>query len=268
MNINFRKIVTELSDESFEQLKVYLQPYAWNYFVKNDEVTKLMELEKIGEYLKSFETVTKFRDGELAAKYAGMLIQYVDNRILPSKRGETANKAEKYFRRAKQLQASIPECEDSNRLVTILEDFTKVFLCLYDECIKDVEKQITNISFHVSGIDFDKLIEFYRKDVPAQSKLEQKAPDQLKRVIGTKFLRGADEVKKGFGDMQKGFQDAQKEFGDQIKKMVKKTDQTIEPVHDFLEYLDDRNIYTEKDFTIILLTIFYLRIKDYELGMD
>jgi len=267
MNIDFRKLVLELSDESFEQLKEYCSPYTWSFFVKQDEVTRLMQLEKIGDYLRPFEASAKLRDADLAKKYVDVLLQYIDNRTVPAKKGETPCKAEKYFKRAKALQQKVSQCDDSDMLITILEDFSKIFLCMYSECMINIEKQITTLDFHVSKLDFGALTEFFLKDTPALSRIEQKAPDQLKKVIPSKFLKGADEVKKGLNDMQKGLQDAHKGLGDQLKKMLKSEDTIVEPVHDLLEYLEDHDIYNEKNFTVLLLTVFYLRIKDYELGL-
>lgn len=267
MNIDFRKLILELSDDSFIRLKTLLDPYIWNYFVDIDEVTKEMELEKIGEYLKAFELSSKLRDNDFAKKYTDILHLYIDNRIVPAKKGEIPCKAEKYFGRAKEIQKNITTCESSDVLLTYLEDYTKIFLCLYRECIKDIETQITDLEFHVTDIDFKNLIAFYMKDTPSQWKIEQKAPEQLRKVIPTRFLKGADGVKKGINDMQKGIQDAHKDFGDQLKKMMKKEDTIIEPVHDFIEYVEGKDIYSEKAFSSILLTIFFLRIKDYEMGL-
>ena len=268
MNIDFKKAVFELSDESFEMLKDLLEPYLWNYFLKKEEITKAIELEKIGEYLKAFEAQKKTRDGDLAYLYASTLLPYVENRISTAKKGNSPCKAERFLERARKLQVQLKTHEEDIDLIGLLEDFTKIFVCLYAECIKDINNKVISINFHAATINIDEMISFFLNDTPALKKLGEDTPEQLKGFIPKGFFKGANDVMKGINDMQKGLQDAQKGIGDSVKKMMRKPDDIAEPVHDFIEYLDENSIYTDKVFSAIILSIFYLRVRDYELGNE
>ena len=266
--IDFKQLVFDYSDESFTALKDSLDFYFWSYYISRDEMTKPVFLEKIGEYLRYYELQTKLRDNDLAYSYSSFLLPFLENRIVTAKPGNAIqNKAEKYYNRLKTINDQIKSAEDKSIMLEKLEDFTKVFLCLYSNYIKS-KKPVSTVDFHVSYIDIENLIEDLTKDRPEGKKLEDIAPDAAKMFIPTNIFRSVDDIKKGLSDVQRGIQDAQRGISDEIKKRIIKEDTLFEPVHDYIEFCQKHEIYTIESFVIIMLKLMYYRIKDFEQGLN
>lgn len=267
--IDFKKLIIELSDESFIQFRDQTEPYVWSYFLEKEEITKPVLLEKIGEYLKNYEIQSGKRDNDLAFAFSSYLIPYVENRVIETKKGEgVPNTAERYLKRLRLLNKQILSVDSKEKLTVCLEDFVKVFICLYAEYIGNDNKPIRSVEFHISKVKIDEVIDYLADDIPTDKSLEELTPEAARKIIPANLLKGADDLRKGFADMSKGLQDVQKGLSGEIKKMFKKDDTVYEPVHDFIEKCERENLYTSPDFVSIMLRLLYLRVRDYEQGRN
>ena len=77
--INFPKIVSEMSDGSFAQFKEDSEDYLRYYFCESKVASKELVSEKIGNYLERLEEKTKLRDNYLAETYSSILLKYLQN---------------------------------------------------------------------------------------------------------------------------------------------------------------------------------------------
>lgn len=265
--IDFKTCVLELSDESFGQVKTLLEPYCWNYFLESDEITRGILLEKLGEYLCAFEMNAKKRDNDLAFCYTSFLLPYLENRVVENK-GGVKNTAQRYLERIRKINDQIITVDSTGKQLSLLEDYTKIFVCLYSEIMKSGGKRIQNVQFHLSGSDIIGILDELSTDHPVDKPLEEATPDALKMFIPVNVLKQADNLRKGINDVQRSVQDAQKGLADEIKNRVTKQDLVVEPVHDFVEKRLKENIYTVIDYVKILLVILYYRVKDYEQGLS
>ena len=70
------------------------------------------------------------------------------------KKDEVPCQAYRYLCRAQKINERIKKNESEN-LLEDLEDFTKVFLCIYDHYLKHNHEKVETIEFKICGIGFD-----------------------------------------------------------------------------------------------------------------
>ena len=253
--IEFDKLINELSDVSFCELKERIGNYLSFYYVDDPNlITREMMLEKIGGYLKQFESENfRMTDKKFVETYYGELLSLLKDRVVAS------SKAEEFYNKAQRLSEVVGACEE-NLFYSNLEDYTKVFLTIYNSFLKNREK-VKDISFLVSVIDYDALTDVFLQDKPEINK-------DVKRLLNKAEQITPRAVKSVVNEAQgviNGFQN-------QVSKLVvrsekKKKEKDFEPIYSVLLEEKDGHYFTKRVFAYILMTIIYLRLKDFEEGL-
>ena len=250
--IDFKTLILELSEDSFERVKYRISPRLNFYYIDSENADRYMLLEKLGDYLRTFELKTGKRDNDLAIIYTTELMKYIDYRIKEDTR------ADRYYNKAKEIIQTIRE-KLSDNLLQNLEDFTKIFLCLYSEYVKDPEKNVEKISFYVRDIDIDAVLQYLEIDSPKMTPAKDIAPGFMRGFIPKEVFKGVDDTRKAM---------AQLDLGINFPQQKKRPDLIFEPIHDVIEEEEQFDKYSYKIFAVILLVILYRRIWDFESGLS
>ena len=260
MVIKFPEIIQSLSDDSFTNLKNNTKYYIRYYFLNWENTSRDVFIEKLGEYLSHVETSNKVKDDKLANLYASSLFKYVDNRIYRS--DDTGDpRVIQYFNRLIQIGDTIKAGKDD--LLPLLEDYTKVFLCLYSQYVNH-QKRINKIQFDLSKIDFEKVYGFLIKDEPETYKLEEKAPLGMDAFVPKEVLRKVDDAVDKVDDLRKGVQQFTNDLSKWHENNKRNKDYSEYPVYKVTDYYSNQSLYSAKNFSLLLLRIIYYRLKDIE----
>lgn len=267
--IDFREIVAELSDSSFAKVKEETTEYYDQFFVMPEEIDRLMYLEKLGTYLKEVERRNNIRDKDLLKIYMDELYPYIKENIEP------AGRAGKYVQRLNDEYGSIKYIDDSGS-VEALENYTSIYLCLFEEILKSYKKKIDDFDFRIAGVEIDKICDKIRGTKIAKPvKIPFISVPPLKNVIPQGVAQAGDDVMRGLGNVLKPGNDPEKESGSVIHvgigtKRPQKVvfNNAVEPIHDTLEKAENKSLYSRKFFTVLLLRLMYYRLYDFEVGEE
>ena len=250
--INFHGLISELSEESFERVKFRIAPYLNFYFIDEENADKNLVIEKIGEFLRNLELKTGKRDHDLADIYISYLYKYVDNRINYSTR------AYRYFKKAQRIKSGISRLSEEE-LVQNLEDFTKIFVCLYSEYINNKKNPVSDINFYLSEVDLDSILKNLESDTPQMVPLKKMAPKVLRDIVPKDVFKNVDDAREAMSKVN---------VPNIIPGKKKKMDDLYEPIHDVIEMEEINERYDAKAFVSILLPILYRRLLDFECGLQ
>lgn len=253
--IQFDKLLTELSDDSFKELKARTSDYLSFYYVDNlDAVDRTLYLEKLGAYFKQFTQGNMLMsDKKFVDTYYDELNSLIRDRVV------SAYKADEFYDKAKKLAKSVNSLMD-NEFYTNLEDYTKIFLTIYAEFIKKRD-QVKEISFFVNDIDYDALSNVYLNDKPETNKEIKRLKDKVEaiapRVVRDVF-NGAKSNIQGLMDIANNKLAA---------KNKKKQEKDFELFSSTISEEKEGKYFSKRVFSFIIMTIIYLRLKDFELGL-
>lgn len=243
--IDFKKIILELSNDSFEKLKEKLKDVLNYFYISQEEISKSLLLEKIGDYQFHFEMKnSKVRDNDFSKVYVDELYSLLKGRVLSYKDKE-------YFNKLTEIKDNINKYKD-DQLIEKLEDFTKVFVCLYDRYINKAQNE--DFYLNVRTIDLESFVEYFSNDKPESNAVVKK----VENIIESQEVlnQAADNIKSLQGNINK------------FREKFAKKDTSDEPIHDVVEKIKSENIYNSRTFSYILLLIFYYRALDFEEGKD
>ena len=247
--IEFKKITHNLSDESFDKIKRITESYISYYFVGIEETDKNLYLEKIGEYFKNFENHNKkIRDNDIAQMYVSELASLMKNRAKPGTR------AEDYLNRITEIENTISNA-DVDKLISLMEDATKLFVCFYN-CFIENGFPVCTPYFFAEVVDYSRLAKSFLLDKPEDGKDKKAFLNKVDSLIPTKVKNMANDINEKAKET--------KEVVEQ--KLAKKVDTIYEPFHNQIEYDETNDRYTKRAASFILLSIMYFRIVDLEEG--
>ena len=264
--IKYSKIISDMSEESFSQFKKDSEDYLRYYFCDANDASKELVTEKIGNYLERLEEKTKLRDNDLSATYSSILMKYLQNRITESDDAKS-KRVQKYYEKLKSLHSSIKAENDEDILLTELEDFTKIFLCLY-EAYKNTKKKINDFQFNVGKIaNIKELIDYFFEDAPDVS-IQNQAPGFVKNIVPKQILATMDDIFEKSKELQDDVINAAASIRlPKFNRMAKKKN-VYEPVHDVLEYYNANDLFNRKRFAGLLMLLMFYRLKDYEVDFE
>ncbi len=247
-SIEFRTIVDDLSQESFEVLKIQLDQYIQFYFLDSNDADRGLVLEKLGDYLSKIEMKNNLKDNDLAYAYS--------SELLPMLNGKTQknSQADQYFKRASQINSDIRKGNCEN-VLSALEDFSKVFLCLYSQCCVEKGHPISLIRFRISEVKLDLVIEGILKEKNQVEDAADKIYKQVNHVI-------PDPVKNSVNVIQ----DKAVEFQKAIDRLINKNSEKKEdqPIRYAMNQIDSK-IYSKRGFALMMLRLMYVRLADSEM---
>lgn len=247
--IDFKKIIYELSDESFLDLKKKTSPYITFYFANVDAAAKETYLEKLGEYFKCFEEKnTKYKDNDLPVIYVETLSSLMQNR---TKNGSVA---EKYYVKNLRLKDTVYAVKE-DALLQLLEDETKIFVCFYDALVK-YGCPVNEVYFLANEAEFDRIKERFIGDKPEASTDKKALLKKVDGLFSNQFKNIADNANEKRLENKKNIS----------RKMNNKKEDVKEPIHDVIEFEKESDIFTKRIAVLILLCIMYQRVIDFETG--
>lgn len=254
--IDFRSIINDLSKSSFRKLIIDTDDYYNHFFYGPEEFTKEMYTEKIGEYLLRLEEKLNCRDGDFSEIYMDTLFPVLRSQIVAE------SKADKYLSRLKELYGEIKFSEED--ITPSLELYSKIFLSIYTAYLK-TGKPVSEFAFSIKDTDID---EICSSVLGAKIKKKIKLPF-VKSVSNINII--PQQVQKATDEAAKGIDEAARVAGslfDRLRRDENSEDDRYEPVHDNLEKTDPVDVLTKKQFSVLLLRMFYYRLADFELGAD
>ncbi len=212
MVINYEDLVNEYSEEGFESLKKYLADYVSCFCINYDVIDRTMLVEKLCDYVMSFESRNNKKDSLIPGIYVNELLPIINKTVEEPKKGAESCPAFKYVERARQIAERIKK-NNSENLIEDMEDFTKILLCLYSPYMK-TKKKVEDIEFKMHGIGFD-------------------------------FIRSSLIKEKGF-------------------KFIKPKKNETERIYNKWKTNERNNIYSVRNFAVMILSLFYIRLTDLE----
>lgn len=226
--IDFKALIESFGEEAYELAKHELAPFLQFYYCGAENTSRDMFLEKLCEYINRVGQSEKLTDDTLARDYVDELFPLIDSHI------EKGSQAEKYFERAKSIQKRLKDNADVSP-EAMLEDFSKIFLCMVSSKVKKPKKKLAEISFHIADVDFPAVIEAAFGERRPIVDVER-AKDFALRLL------------------QKKSEDAQNN-----------AEESSEDAHPFsiIREFDDK-CYSKKSLARVLLTLFFLQLSDYE----
>lgn len=253
--IDFRYIIGDLSKSSFNKLVIETDDYYNRFFYGQDEFTSEMYAEKIGEYLLRLEEKINCRDGDFAEIYMDTLFPVLRSQIVPD------SKAGKYLNRIKELYGEIKFSEED--VTPHLELYSKIFLSIYTAYLK-TNKPVSEFAFSIKDTDIDDI---------CSSVLGAKIKKKIKLPFGKSVSNIniiPEQLQKATDEAAKGIDGAARAAGNLFDRLRRENsdENKIEPVHDNLEKTDPVDVLTKKQFSVLLLRMFYYRLADFELGTD
>ena len=256
--IHFPELIGTLSETSFDQLKANSSNYIRCCFLEESKVTKDVYLEALGTYLSGVESALKIKDDKLAEIYANTLFKYVDNRISMAKNAE---KARRYFERLKSIRDAIRE--ETEDVLPLLEDFTKLFLCLYARFARNGQK-IVEIQLDLGKIDFESVYNCLLKDEPDPVNLEANPPAGLDAILPKEVIKQMDQALDLADDFRRNTQKFMDGVASKAPGLKKKPDYSMYPVYMASEFRKNPSLYTDKNYALFLLRILYYHMRDLE----
>lgn len=256
--IDFQKIINDYSEESFDRFLELTDHYIKYYFEKPENPSKELVTEKIGNYLEHFIADSKIRDDELAELYVNGSFAYLEQRI-----DQKNERVGKYFKKLSAIQEDIMDA-DKEILIEKLEDYTKIFLCLYAERVKDFDNQISSINFHIDLINIVDLLKKFDEDAPKIKLLEDNI--SVKNLAARKAIKAVDKIHLGGAN----FANHAQQLAEKIAEMVptKEINRESLPVYYVKNSFGENDILTEKKFIEFCMILFYLRDVDLESVID
>ena len=214
MLIQFDEILESYSENGIHLFRKYLSDYIACFYVDINDVDRVNLLEKTCDYVMAFEFRNKKIDSSIPELYVGELLPVIDKVVKVPKKDEVPCQAYRYVERAHEISFRIKKNESDN-VIEDLEDFTKIFLCIYDHYLKNNREKVETIDFKMRGIGFD----YIRTDLVREKRF--------------KFLRRNNKL----------------------------MDETI---HNVLYINEKNNIYNTRNFAVMVLSLFYIRLNDLE----
>lgn len=247
--IDFKKIVDELSGDSFNELKEITTDFIPFYFIKSEEADKTTYLEKLGEFFRRFEENNpKIRDNDLPLMYFEELTSLMKNRV------KYGSLAEKYCAKSEDLDSKLSNISEEG-LISLLEDKTKVFACFYDSLIKN-GVPVENVFFSVENTDLAMVKDYFLADKPEPGKDKKAFMQKMDSLVPDQIKTAANDINEKAKGIQEGI----------AHKFAKKVDELHEPIHDVIEYEKDFDRYAKRSASFVLMAIIYKRIVDLESG--
>lgn len=229
MTIDFKALIESLSEEAYAIAKNELTLFFEFYYCAPESISREMFLEKLCEYINRVGQSEKSTDDALARDYVDELFPLIDSRV------EKGSQAEKYFERAKSIQKRLKDnSEDSSE--AMLEDFSKIFLCMVSSKMKKSKKKLADISFHIADVDFPAVIE---------------------AAFGEK--RPLVDVEKAKDLALKLFQKKNEDTQDRVEEDSCEGSPSFSIIREF-----DVKRYSKKSLARVILTLFFLQLSDYE----
>ena len=147
-----KQLFDGIDDEHYEKLKKLSSRILRFRVIDENDVSRDFYLEKIYDYLDTVNIKNSInpRKYEYVSSYVDSLLALIDNKVVKGSR------AEKYLKKAKSIESRIKGNEES--CAELLKDFTRIFVCLYLECIKS-DKPLENFDFTLSYDALQKAIE-------------------------------------------------------------------------------------------------------------
>ncbi len=156
--IIIKDFINELSLDSLKTFKEETKDYLSFYFIDINIISLDEFIEKVYEYLKCFELKNNVRDADLFNIYVNELWSDIGNVC------EKDSKAAKYLMKANKIREELKKGKLTDEEgKDDLETFSKIYLTILSQLIKQNSKRINDLDFAVSKIDYAGVKDFLYK---------------------------------------------------------------------------------------------------------
>jgi len=190
MNIDYKNIVDDYSENSFELIKKYLQEYISCFCIDYSDMERSMFIEKLYEYVLSYEVKNNKKDSAIPELYVKELMSIISKLVMTPKKDEPSCRAYLFLEKAQDIVTRIKK-KHSNNLLDDLEDISKIFICIYDEYLRNNKKKIEDIDFNIHSDRFD-----YIKANLINKKSSIKTNDKESIIYNTILKNKSNEIYK------------------------------------------------------------------------
>lgn len=149
--LEIRRIIDELSESLFLDLKHKTDGIIRYYFVDVDLVSKEEYCDKVYDYIDAFLLSYRYKLHDLMNVYTRDLLSLLNT---PDKK--LGKRAGKYLTKAKELSKQI-KVDASN--LSLIQDFTRCFASLYMAQTKNRKVLDSDFSFYLKDIDIESICE-------------------------------------------------------------------------------------------------------------
>ena len=149
--LDIRKIINELDETEFLDLKHQTDGIIKYYFSDVDLVSKEQYCEKVYDYIDTFLLTHRYKLHDLMNIYTRDLLSLLN---APDKK--LGKRASRYYLKAKDLSKQI-KVDTSN--LSLIEDFTRCFASLYMAQMKNRKVLDSDFSFYLKDIDIESICE-------------------------------------------------------------------------------------------------------------
>lgn len=249
-NIDFQKVIMEFGDDSFVEFLARTSDYYSCYYVRPEDFSRELALEKLGQYLEKTELRLKLHDGEIAEEYGRFLYDKMSKKVSIARKNMKPSKAELYLEREKEICGELQTCGEEE-MVQYMEDITKIFLTIYGTWITQDKEPVTKVRFSVNAADIDSIISNLDEEMSEVARLTQDMGKTVERILPDEIQKPKKQFQAGLGFIK-----------DKLAEYSK--DRFTEPVHDVIEQDRGNPVYTKYGLIKYLLIMFYLRLSDNE----
>lgn len=186
MNIRdeLKSIILDLSNDDFRDLLISSNIIRFK-FLKDNEITKEIYLEKLDDVLNIFELANRVDDNKLTIQYMDTLLSLVKNKT------KKKTRADLYFNKMELIKVKYKKQKEFD--IEDLKDFTRIFLCIYTQTGYG-KITIENIDFKlISNEDFSRLNEVFVKAKKEKSIYDIKLIYAF--IMNVLYLKMSNEVK-------------------------------------------------------------------------
>lgn len=158
-----KEAVLSLEQPLFDSLKTILNEYVTFSFLSAEQVTSIIWIEKLCDYLEKLEIKTNRSFDRIVDAYMNDLDSVISAHIAktqPAKKGEQAlpPRSRRYYEKTITIKNS------KELTVQSLIDYTRIMMCLYAAYIKDTRKEIDNFDFSAAALHIDSLLDSIRAE--------------------------------------------------------------------------------------------------------
>ena len=150
-------LVSSINEEYIEYIAKILKDYLLFFYVKPENVTKELLIEKTYDYIESFLIKNEKMPDKLLRMYCDDLYKKANSNIAKGSR------AEQYLQKANILREKVrKEKKYSTQTISDVKDFSRICLCLISSP-KNQDGKISNLDFAYDKLKITPIINMFKK---------------------------------------------------------------------------------------------------------
>jgi len=150
-------LISNINEEYIEYIAKVLKDYLLFFYVKPENVSKELLIEKTYDYIETFLIKSEKTPDKLLRMYCDDLYKKADNNITKGSR------AEQYLQKANNIREKIrKEKEYGDQTISDIKDFSRICFCLLSSP-KNQDGKISNLDFAYNELKITPIINMFKK---------------------------------------------------------------------------------------------------------